>query len=174
MAKIKESRVNIYIVDDDEMSLKILKNKFSSCSGYRVFTYKNARDFIEEFNRFPFAKRHVHIVILDYVLNHANYEGNGIDILKKVKEINSQVEIIILSGLEDVDVASTAIKSGAVAYIKKNENSYLRIQNQVKYVISQKSLSMSKHHNIIARVAFVASIVVLAVFAVIVFFTDIL
>lgn len=174
MSKIRESRVNIYIVDDDEMSLKILKNKFSSCSNYRVFTYKNGHDFLEEFTRFPFAKRHIHIVILDYVLNTMNNEGNGIDLMKKIKDINSQVEIIMLSGLEDVDVASSAIRSGAVAFIKKNENSYLRIQNQVKYVISQKSLDKSKNHNVMARVVFALSVLVLAIFAVIVFLTDIL
>ena len=174
MSIIKESRVNIYIVDDDEMSLKILKNKFSSCSGYRVFTYKNSNEFLEEFNRFPFSKRHIHIVILDYVVNGINNEGNGIDILKKIKSINSAVEIIILSGIEDVEIAASAIKSGAVAFVKKNENSYLRIQNQVKFVISQKSLDMSKKHSVLARVVFGFSIFILAVFAIIVFFTDIL
>lgn len=174
MSKINESRVNLYIVDYDEMSLKILKNKFSSCSGYRVFTYKTSDEFLEEFNRFPFAKRHIHIVILDYVVNGIKNEGNGIDILRKIKAINSAVEIIILSGVEDVEIATSAMRSGAVAFIKKNENSYLRIQNQVKFVISQKSLDQSKKHSIMARVVFVLSIVVLAVFAIIVFFTDIL
>jgi FixJ family two-component response regulator len=78
----------------------------------------------------------------------------------------------MVSGIEDVDVASSAIRSGAVAFIKKNENSYLRVQNQVKYIISQKSLDRSKQHNKMARVVFVASMVVLAAFAVLVFFTD--
>lgn len=172
MARIKESKVNLYIVDDDEMSLKILRNKFSSCFNYRVYTYKNGHDFLEEFMRFPFTKRNIHIVILDYAVNSISTDGSSIDLMKKIREVNSQIEIIMISGLEDVDVASAAIKAGAVAFIKKNENSYLRVQNQVKYIISQKSLNRSKQHNKLARVVFVASMLVLAAFAILVFFTD--
>lgn len=175
MPKIKESEVNIYIIDDDEMLLKILKNKFSTCTGYKLYTYTDGVKFIEEYTKFPFSKRQIHIVILDYMLTTTGKsDDNGLVILKKIKAINSDVDVIMLSGIEDVDVATTAIKSGAVSYIKKNENSYLRIQNQVKYIISQKMLSRSRTHNKYARNLFLLAMAILFGFGIIVLFLEIL
>ncbi|PKP19739.1 MAG: hypothetical protein CVU05_10695 [Bacteroidetes bacterium HGW-Bacteroidetes-21] len=174
MAAIRESQVNIYIVDDDEMQLKILKNKFSSCSGYKIYTYLNGKDFLADFTKLPYFKRQIYIVIFDYLLNSGVERENGIEIMKRLKQTNNNADYIILSGVDDADIASLAIKSGAVAYIKKNENSYLRIQNQVKYIISQRTLDRSRKHNRFARSFFIIAIFALIAFGLLVIFSDIL
>lgn len=173
MAAIKESQVNIYIVDDDEMQLKILKNKFSSCTNYKVYTYLNGRDFFADFTKLPYFKRQLYIAILDYNLNSGVENENGIEIMLKLKQTNNNTDYIILSGVDDADIASLAIKSGAVAYVKKNENSYLRIQNQIKFIISQRALERSRKHNKFARTFFILAILALLSFGLLVIFTDI-
>jgi len=44
---------------------------------------------------------------------------NGLDILKNIKEGNSETKVIIISGYKSVETAAEAVKAGAVDYIVK-------------------------------------------------------
>jgi len=174
MSGIKDSNVNIYIIDDDEMLLKILKNKFSTNTNYKLYTFKSAEEFIADYIKYPFSKRQVHIVILDFLLN-GNYQSpeyNGIEALKAIKKLNKSINVIMLSGVEDVDIATSAMKLGAESFIKKNENSYLRIQNQIKFIVSQKSLNRSQFDKILSRNIFIAALIMLFIFGLFILFSD--
>lgn len=139
MRRIKEQNIDIYIVDDDKLTLKILSTKFSSTSKYNVKTFLNGEDFLEHFIKLPNTKKTICLLVLDYQLStKENKEArNGIEILKFVKEINPNVHVVIHSSNNDVEVASKAIELGARTFIKKNENSFLRINNQLKSIISE-------------------------------------
>lgn len=168
MVNIKESDINIYIVDDDELLSKILRTKFEQSGDYRIISFVTGEEFLEYFSKKQLNKRQIHIVILDYLLksNSNPNAKNGIDILKSVKDLNKEIEVIMLSGVDDVDIATLAMKTGAVSFIKKNENSFLRIQNNVKFIISDKRLKLTRNQSQLTRHTFFTLIAIVLVIAV--------
>lgn len=168
MVNIKESDINIYIVDDDELLSKILRTKFEQSGDFKIISFVSGEEFLEYFKNNLFNKRQIHIVILDYLFktNSNPQAKNGIEILKSIREVNKEIEVIMLSGLDDVDIASQAIKNGAVSFVKKNENSFLRIQNNVKFIISQNRLRLTKKQSRFTRQLFFILIALIIGFAI--------
>ena len=156
MLGIKEQNINVYIVDDDKLTLKILSNNFNSISKYNVKTFTTGEEFLEYFIKYPPLKKSISLLILDYQLSTKENKDarNGIEILKFVKEINNNVHVVIHSSNNEVEVASKAIELGARTFIKKNENSFLRINNQLKSIISEVVLEKKRANSKTTQVIF--------------------
>jgi len=174
MVSIKESDINIYLIDDDELSNKILRTKFEEDNDYKIYSFASGEEFLKYLLKNKFSKRQVHIAILDYLLQTiANpHSKNGIDILKTIREINPEIEVIMLSGVDDIDLATLSIKCGAVSFVKKNENSFLRIQNNVKFIISKKKLKLTKNQSLTTRFVFFTLISVVFLFGIYYVFSE--
>lgn len=71
------------------------------------------------------------VVILDYDLKGER----GDLILKKVKNINNNTEVIILSSEEDVATAIDAFHKGAKSYVSKNTNTHSTLQRIISGII---------------------------------------
>ena len=168
MVNIKESDINIYIVDDDELLSKILRTKFEQSGDYKIISFITGEEFLTYYKTAPSNKRQTHIVILDYLLksNTNPNVSNGIDILKSIKELNKDIEVIMLSGIDDVDIATLAMKMGAVSFVKKNENSFLRIQNNVKFLISDKQLTLTRNQSKFTKLVFFTIIAIVLLIAI--------
>lgn len=98
----------ILAVDDEVSMLKtyrsILKSKFNLVL---VNNGQEAIKFIEEDN--------FTLVLLDLKLPGMN----GIEILKKIKKINKDLQVLIVSAVQDIKTAVEAIKLGAYDYVAK-------------------------------------------------------
>jgi two-component system, NtrC family, response regulator AtoC len=70
------------------------------------------------------------VVTLDYSM--PDMDGN--EVLKKVKEINPSIQVIIISGQDDVSTAITLLKNGAFDYIVKNEDTKDHIWNSLNHL----------------------------------------
>lgn len=174
MVIIKESDINIYLIDDDELLNKILRTKFEQAGGFKIYSFTNGESFLEHFIKRKFNAKQIHIVILDYLLKSSenSQAKNGLDILKTIREINPDVEVIMLSGVDDVDIATNAIKCGAVSFVRKNENSFLRIHNNVKFIISEKRLKITKNQSRTTKIIFFTLISAVFLFIVYYFITE--
>jgi two-component system NtrC family response regulator len=100
----------ILIIDDDEMMCKAMSVLLKEIGAFKVkcaFTLEEGleRALTESFD----------LVLLDVMLP----DGDGLTILKKVKESQSRPEVIIITASGDADAAELAIKSGAWDYIEK-------------------------------------------------------
>jgi CheY-like chemotaxis protein len=73
------------------------------------------------------------IFILDYKLaeTFGKDQMNGLDVLRKVKSVKPETEIIFLSGQESFEVATAAIKDGAAEYIVKDDRALPKMLNEV-------------------------------------------
>lgn len=162
----------IYLVDDDELHLKILKNKFYTSTSYRLLTFSSGEDFLEYIIKKPINKRQYHIAILDYQMQSMNNNEakNGIEILQLLKDIHPYFEAIMLSGANDEDLASKAVRLGATEFVKKNENSFTRILNSISWIISNSDLKRKKNEYKIATTVFLGLIASLSISAVVLFF----
>lgn len=128
-----QNKISVFLVDDNEVFLKtlalFLNERFKS--EVQIESFQTGEDAIKkiELNR----ETAVDIVILDYHLNTDSTNAmNGIDILKKIKEINSRIIVVMLSAEDKLKIAADCINNGAYEYVVKSETAFIRTQNILK------------------------------------------
>ena len=173
MLGIKDKYINIFIVDDDKLMLKILSHKFKTTTNYNIYTFINGEDFLNFLNRNKFHKKSISLLILDYQLQTGgNKARNGIEILKFVKELYPDMHIIMHSSTEDINIHSKAIELGAKTFIKKNENSFLRINNQLQSIISDTIIERKRNTSIKTQYIFLGVLFLFVLMMIVHFIVD--
>src|SRR5262245_56457813 len=101
---------NRIMIVDDESDVRFLVRDFLDSKGYEVDEANNCQRAQELFQAFrPDA------VIIDYMLP----DGNALTLLPRLKGIDPDVPIIILTAHGSIDLAVKAIKEGAEQFLTK-------------------------------------------------------
>jgi two-component system response regulator AtoC len=119
----------ILIIDDDESFGETLEIFLSdmTCRILRANNGKTGLDIIE--------REHPDLVITDYKMPILN----GLQVLKKIKEIDLKIQVIMLTAFEDMDSTIKAMQLGAYDYVEKLELE--RIKVITKRALESKKLS---------------------------------
>lgn len=121
----------IFLVDDDPMHLQMLKDHLSKKLNVEIYTFSTGEDCLNNMDKHP------DVVVLDYNLNSVNKDArNGLEILKSLKQRNPDVEVVMLSGQDKIDVAVETMANGAFDYVVKNESSFYRTENKVRNIFN--------------------------------------
>lgn len=104
-----EPRVRILVVDDEKEICEFLKEKLARY-GWEVTFFLDAQKAVEQL-----TPNYFQIGIIDLRLPFID----GVEVFKKIKEIEPRMGIIILTGYPTVDSALATLKHGAFDYIKK-------------------------------------------------------
>jgi len=99
----------ILIVDDEESICFTLK-RFLSDEGYQVTVAYSYHEALSEINNQIFD-----IIFTDIVLK----KFSGTDLLRVVKESNSNCQVIMITGVPSIETASEAVRFGAFDYLPK-------------------------------------------------------
>ncbi len=99
----------IFIVDDEVSILKLLTHWVKSNWGYSVKTFTKGNDVLNCLSENP------SLVLLDIMLP----DINGNEVLKKIKSVNENLPVIMLSAQGSVEVAIESIRLGAYDYFPK-------------------------------------------------------
>lgn len=102
---------HILIVDDEEFIRSSFQLYFESL-GYRVSTAHGGESALESFQK---EGGNLDVVLLDLVMPGMH----GIEILRRMKEIDRTVEVIIATGCGNMNTAIQALRYGAYDYITK-------------------------------------------------------
>jgi two-component system response regulator AtoC len=100
----------ILIIDDDPLIRKTLTAHFSSEEDYEITLAEDGWEGIQKYE-----ENSPDLVILDIRLP----DINGLEVLRKIKEINEKAHIIIITAYDDMKTTVEAIKSGAFEYLVK-------------------------------------------------------
>ena len=114
---IMKNLPKIYIVEDDAFYANILKNEIMKNRLGEVESFSTGESFMANLYKMP------DIVLLDHNLGTMQ----GIDILKNIKSINPNIQVILLSAQEEMRVAITLLKYGVYDYVEKNEDALKKI-----------------------------------------------
>ncbi len=99
----------ILIVEDSPTMLSMLSNILSR-AGYNILTSENGKDAIKSTK-----ENHPDVVLLDLMLP----DINGDEALRKIKQIDVNIPVIICSSNTYIKSATEAMKYGAYDYIMK-------------------------------------------------------
>ncbi len=102
--------MNNVLIIDDEPGIRTVLSDILTDEKYNVFTAEDGIKGLE-----LLEKKSISVVILDIWLPNMG----GMDVLKKIKTDHKEIEVIIISGHANIDLAVKAVKLGAFDFLEK-------------------------------------------------------
>jgi len=118
------STFNVFVVEDDPFYGEMLKYHISLNPDYVVEKFETGKACLDNLYKNPA------VISLDYSLP----DMSGLQVLRKIREYNSEIPVIIVSGQEDVSTAVSLLKEGVYDYFVKDEETKDRIWNALKNI----------------------------------------
>ena len=119
-----EKAFKIFVVEDDEWYSRLLVHTLSLNPDYEIQAFGNGKDCLSNLHQQP------DIITLDYRLP----DMKGLEVLKQIKEINEDIQIILISEQIDIEVVVTLLQHGAYDYIVKSKDIRERLLNTVNNI----------------------------------------
>ena len=105
-----ENALKIFIVEDSEWYKRLLVHTLSLNPDYEIKSFDNGKDFLACLHESP------DIVSLDYRLPDINW----LELLKRIRQENPDIQVILISEQDDISVVVSLLKIGAYDYITKS------------------------------------------------------
>lgn len=121
---------SIFIVEDDPWYGEILTYHLSLNPDYKVTRFENGTDCLSNMSARP------DLITIDFSLP----DIKGDELFKKVRAINPQVPVIIISAQEEVSVAVNLLKMGVNDYLVKDEATKDLLWNSIVRIRENQSL----------------------------------
>ena len=119
-------KIKVFLVDDDALFLKSLEIEFLHHTDFTVETFATGELCLENLSHKP------DVIILDYHLNGIDKNAmNGIETLDKIKSINPDIPVVMLSSQDKIDVAISCMHHRAFDYVVKSETAFLRLEKNI-------------------------------------------
>ncbi|MFP4557577.1 MAG: hypothetical protein ACLFNU_11975 [Bacteroidales bacterium] len=165
ISQIKSPKVNanIYLVDHDPSYTGSLKRAIEKPFKYNIETFSTGEKFIAHLTSIKFRKNDIHIVFLGYHFTDDRKHTlmNGIEILEATKVVNPDIEVVMLFSGDESSYGAYARNSGAYDFVPKNDTIFLRINNIIMRIISEKKLNRTKQRFILSVKIFLGYLIVM-------------
>ena len=115
----------IFIVEDDELFLKMVEEHLKINKLNHTKSFLSGEECLENLLFNP------DIVIMDYELG----QKNGIELMRKIKEYDENICVIMLTKSDELEVALQALQEGAYDYIHKDEISFRLLKSLIDKII---------------------------------------
>ena len=120
------NKISLFLVDDDALFLKSLEIEFVHHTDFTVETFATGELCLENLSHNP------DVIILDYYLNGVDKNAmNGIETLDKIKALNPDIPVVMLSSQDKIDVAISCMHHRAFDYVVKSETAFMRLQKNI-------------------------------------------
>jgi DNA-binding NtrC family response regulator len=120
----------IFVVEDDTWYRNFLSYTLQLNPDNEVHTFENGKDCLNNLHLKP------DLITIDYSLPGMN----GAELIKQIKEVDEQIQLIVISGQEDVGTAVDLLKLGVFDYLIKNEDTKHRLLNSTQNALINVSL----------------------------------
>jgi signal transduction histidine kinase len=131
---ILKPKDKILVVDDDIKNLKLLQFRLKS-DDYEVFTAQDGEEGVKVFEK----EEDVNLVLLDIQMP----KMGGIEALTKIKSLNKEVAVVMMTGYGSEQIAVEAMKKGANDYLVKPIN-YKEISGVIHENIEKNKLKVAQ------------------------------
>ncbi len=114
----------IFVVEDDDWYNRLLVHNLSLIPDYDIESFTSGKDCIKNLNKEP------DVITLDYRLP----DMKGLEVLKEIKAINEDIQVVLISEQDDIEVVVELLKHGAYDYIVKSSDVKERLLNTVNNI----------------------------------------
>jgi DNA-binding NtrC family response regulator len=136
----EKNKIKIFLVDDDAIFLKLLEIEFLENAEFDVVTFPNGELCIQNLAQNP------DVIILDYHLDGIDKNAmNGLAAMDKIKKLNPDVPVVILSCQDKIDVAVNCMHHKAYDYVVKSETAFLRLQRIISTIFRYRKIEKELH-----------------------------
>jgi two-component system, NtrC family, response regulator AtoC len=122
----------IFVVEDNEWYNRFLVHNLSLNPDYEIVSFLNGKDCLNQLNDQP------DVITLDYRLP----DISGLELLRKIKEENSDIQVVLISEQDDIEVVVDLLREGAYDYIVKSNDIRERLLNTIGNI--QKGIGLKK------------------------------
>ncbi|MES2587337.1 MAG: response regulator [Bacteroidota bacterium] len=130
-----ENKIKLFLVDDDSVFLKSLEIEFLDHADFEIETYPTGEKCLENLSHNP------DVVILDFHLDGIDKNAmNGLATLDKIKAVNPDIPVVMLSSQDKIDVAITCMHHRAFDYVVKSETAFFRLQKIITTIFQYKKM----------------------------------
>jgi DNA-binding NtrC family response regulator len=123
---MSEKPFKIFVVEDSEWYNRLLVHTLSLNPDFEIKSFFTGKDLLNSLFEAP------DIITLDYRLP----DFTGLDLLKRIREENNEVQVILISEQEDINTVVSLLKMGAYDYISKSDDIKDRLTNTVRNIRS--------------------------------------
>jgi two-component system, OmpR family, response regulator len=132
---METDKIKIFLVDDDALYLKSLEIEFMQEAEYTIETYATGEACLKNISLNP------DVIILDYHLDGIDKNAlNGLETLDKIKEINPNIPVLILSSQDKIEVAIKCMHHKAFDYVVKSETAFTRLKKIIPTIFKYKKM----------------------------------
>jgi two-component system, NtrC family, response regulator AtoC len=121
---MEEKSFKIFVVEDDEWYNKLLVHNLSLNPDYEIESFSLGKQCLANLHKLP------DVVTLDYRLP----DMKGLQILKQIKAENEEIQVILISEQDEIEVVVELLKYGAYDYIVKSNDIRERLLNTVQNI----------------------------------------
>jgi two-component system OmpR family response regulator len=132
---MKNEKIKLFLVDDDTVFLKALEIEFLQHADFEIETFATGELCLKNLANNP------DVIILDYFLDGIDTTAmNGIDTLDKIKAINPDIAVVMLSSQDKIEVAVNCMHHRAFDYVVKSETAFLRLQKIITSIFNYRKM----------------------------------
>lgn len=163
------SRLNpssiIYIITKDKILLNKILLELGTKTKYDVISNSSGEGFFKEIVYNPLPRNTIPIVVVDYDLkSHDHQEAkDGIEVMKEIREYRPNWEIVILAKPEHRKIKNKAMKTGASAFVLKNENVLVRLTNYINALLNKQRMIEERK---LTKIAIAIFIIIFTLFSI--------
>ena len=129
------SKIKLFLVDDDALFLKSLEIEFLDHADFEIQTFSTGELCMQNLGNSP------DVIILDYHLDGiVKGAMNGMQTLDKIKSINPDIPVIMLSSQDRIEVAINCMHHRAFDYVVKSETAFVRLQKIISNIFRYKKM----------------------------------
>ena len=130
-----KEKIKVFLVDDDVLFLKSLEIDFLESADFIIETYTTGELCLEHLSHNP------DVIVLDYFLDGVDKTAmDGIKTLDKIKAINPDIPVVILSSQDKIEVAIDCMHHRAFDYVVKSETAFLRLKKIFTTIFKYKKM----------------------------------
>jgi PAS domain S-box-containing protein len=130
---MQDKTIKVLLIEDNSDDAELLKRKLtqSTSGNFEVILVSSLNEGLEEL-----SENQIDIVLSDLGLP----DSHGLDTVSKILNQTQQTPLVVLSGLDDEDIAIKAVKLGAQDYLVKGFIENTHIERSIFYAIERSRL----------------------------------
>jgi two-component system response regulator AtoC len=118
---MQEEHFNIFVVEDNDWYNRLLVHHLTMNPEFRVSSFFNGKDLLSHLHERP------DVITLDYRLP----DVKGSDLLRKIRDFDDSIEVIVISEQDDIQTAVDLMREGAFDYLVKNDEISERLHSTI-------------------------------------------